>query len=337
MTAAGIPNIVHYVWMLKDPKEFHLEFKIFISFYSSHIFFRPERIYIHTNAAPSVFEEAKANGDVWTKRILAIPGVTPNYVTTPTSTTKGVAISRMEHQADFIRLAALLEFGGIYMDMDAIPLRDITSLRNSGFANVVGGNFALTAKGSGYISNGIMLAKPHSTMMAIFNKAADEFFDGGWVTGSVLLLTDLANRISAIPSEVLILQPQAFTPSSYEFEDEKRMFKPHFKTPPPEDLSAFNGPAELSGTCHDALEWLKVREAEGRVEKWEIDFSSSYILHATDDYIDRIWGWDHQIDLKYILARQSNFARAVYPAIRHAIQDGVIPGDKFMETRALVI
>jgi hypothetical protein len=44
-----------------------------------------------------------------------------------------------------------------------------------------------------------------------------------------------------------------------------------------------------------------------------------------DDNLSRIRGWDHVIDVKYVLARQSNYARAVYPAIRHAIEAGLIP------------
>jgi len=30
------------------------------------------------------------------------------------------------------------------------------------------------------------------------------------------------------------------------------------------------------------------------------------------------------VDLEYVIARQSNFARAVYPAIKHALDVGII-------------
>ncbi|KAH8663372.1 hypothetical protein BGZ60DRAFT_411155 [Tricladium varicosporioides] len=322
--SAPIPNIVHYVWLLRDPTQLQLDFRAFVTMYSSYLYFQPEKIYIHTDATSEVFEKAKTAGEIWTRRVLAIPGITPNYVVAPNVTSKGVPIKLMEHQADSLRIAALREFGGIYLDMDAIPLRDIGSLRNSGFANVVGGAFALTTKHSGYVNNGVMMAKPHSNLMEIYYRAADQFFDGSWATASVLLLTDLANRLSSIPSEVLILQPTAFAPMSWEDEDKKRLFQPHFKTPATTGLLGDNGPRELKGTCLDAMAWLKERESEGKVEKWEMDFSSSYILHAFDDELEKIWGWDHKINLEYVLARQSNYARAVYPAIWHAIQAGVI-------------
>ena len=164
-----IPNFVHYVWILKDRRDFRLSFKTFISIYSAHVFWHPERIYIHTDAAPEIIDKAKAkaSGPPWTKRVLAIPGVTLNHVEAPKSTVKGVEINHLEHKADFLRIAALRDFGGVYLDTDAVPLRDIADLRNSGFANILGGAVALSMKHSGYINNGVMMSVPHSTLMYV--------------------------------------------------------------------------------------------------------------------------------------------------------------------------
>ena len=71
----------------------------------------------------------------------------------------------MEHKADFLRISVLQEYGGVYLDVDAVPLRDITDLRQSGFANVLGGAVALSQRHSGYINNGVMISRPHSTLM----------------------------------------------------------------------------------------------------------------------------------------------------------------------------
>ena len=97
--------------------------------------------------------------------ILAIPGITINHVEAPTKTNKGVVIEKMEHKSDFLRVAALRDFGGVYLDTDAVPLRDIADLRNSGFANVIGGQTALSMRFSGYLNNGVMMAAPHSHLM----------------------------------------------------------------------------------------------------------------------------------------------------------------------------
>jgi hypothetical protein len=320
----SIPNIVHYIWILKDPTVFRLNFKHFISFYSAHLYFNPDVIYIHTDASPELFERASKSGDDWTRRILAIPNVKYHRVDPLTETRKGVPVKLLEHKADFLRMDVLYEFGGIYMDSDTVPLRDISDLRNSGFANVVGGAVALTMKHSGKINNGVMMSEPRSTLMNIYIQAAHQFFDGSWAKASVLLLTDIANRLAAIPHQVLILQPTAFSPTSWEFADQKKLFEPHVDTLTGKGV--FNLPSGELKTCKDIFGWLEEKE-KFKMDDWEIDFSSTYILHAFDDDIPKIGKWDHKIDVSYILSRQSNYARAVHPAIAHAISAGVITSE----------
>ncbi|GAB1314488.1 hypothetical protein MFIFM68171_04698 [Madurella fahalii] len=324
-----IPNFVHYVWLLKDPGQLRLSFQVWLSIYSAHIFWRPERIYLHTDAAPEVIQKARESGTPWTKRILAIPGITINNVEVPKTTRKGVEIVEMEHKSDFLRLAALRDFGGVYLDTDAVPLRDIADLRNSGFANVIGGQTGLSMRFTGYLNNGVMMAAPHSNLMTIFYEAAHEFFDGQWETASIHLLTDLGNRFALIPNEVLILQPQAFDPTSWQKEDQIRLFKevldPIATGVGPED----QGQQQSSiGTCRDALAWLKQRENSKQTDPWELDFSSTYVLHAFDNWVPSIIGKDRKIDVKYVLERKSNYARAVFPAVWRAVQEGIIPQDE---------
>jgi hypothetical protein len=87
-----------------------------------------------------------------------------------------------------------------------------------------------------------------------------------------------------------------------------------------------------SGTCRDVFAWMEHREGNlrsGRMtNKDEVDFSSSYVLHAFAGSIENVFGKDFKVDLRHVLARQSNYARAVYPAVWHAIQQGVIPRDE---------
>ncbi|PNY29671.1 Uncharacterized protein TCAP_00415 [Tolypocladium capitatum] len=322
-----IPNLVHYVWLLKDAAEFRLSFKAFVSVYSAHLFWRPERIYVHTDATPDALSRARLSGTAWTRRVLAIPGLTPNHVEAPRVTTKGVEIVQMEHKADFLRIVALRDFGGVYLDMDAVPLRDVADLRNSGFANVLGGAAALSMKHSGYINNGVMMSAANSSLMKIYHHAAHEFFDGAWATASIHLLTDLANRLLPLPSEVLILQPQAFAPTSWELEDQKRLFLPTLRASAPRERPEQGGVG--SATCRDALAWLRRRE-EDATDEWELDFSSTYVLHAFDDEMAKIRGWDHRIDVAYVLSRQSNYARAVYPAVWDAVRRGIIPAEEMV-------
>ncbi|KAK3346644.1 hypothetical protein B0T25DRAFT_552510 [Lasiosphaeria hispida] len=325
-----IPNYVHYVWLLKDPSVFRLDFKVFVSVYSAHVYFQPERIYIHTDATPSVLERARASGDVWTRRVLALPEIAFNHVTAPTATNRGVKITQMEHKADFLRIEALRTHGGIYIDTDAVPLRNVAPLRHAGFANVVGGAVALTMKHAGYVNNGVLLARPNTILMNIWLQASHHVFDGKWATASIHLLTDLVYRLGAIPSEILIVHPRAFAPTSWEVDDQRRLFEPSLGALPAMaqvvmEEDATGRPRELKATCPDAMAYLDERERGGSRDRLEMDFSSTYVLHAFDDEIHHIRGWDHEVNLEYVVARKSNYARAVYPAIWHAVHTGIIP------------
>ena len=327
---SNIPNLVHYIWLVADPAVFSLPFAFFVSAYSSHYFLRPDHIYIHTDVAPDVYDRAKTAGDVWTRRILNLPGVAANYVDTPRVTSVGAEIDTFGAKSDFLRADALRTFGGLYLDTDAIPLRDLAPLRHAGFANVVGGAVGLAPKFTGFVNTGVWLSRPHSSLAEIFYEAMHAFYNGVWAI-SVDILSDLAYRLHAMPGEVLIMNPRAFAPASWEMDDQVRLFKPHA-------TAAFGGgvlddtagqPKQPNRTCTDALAWLREREtAGGRMESWEMDFSASYVLHAFDGDMDKIRGWDGQITLKYVLARQSNYARAVYPAIWHAVKTGVIPREE---------
>ncbi|KAK1757007.1 Lactosylceramide 4-alpha-galactosyltransferase [Echria macrotheca] len=328
-----IPNIVHYVWILKDPAELVLGFKVFVSVYSAHYYFRPDRIYLHTDAAPHVIEHARKKGSEWTKRVLALPGVTVNHVEAPRYTKKGVKLDKLEHRSDFVRLQALREYGGVYLDADAMPLRDVAELRNSGFRNVVGQQTGLAMWFHGYINNGVMFSVPNSTLMTLFYHAAHEFYDGEWDTASIKLLTDLANRLAAIPSEVLILQPQAFGPTSWERKDQERLFRPTPLDSTAPGLEEHETEQRLrnstiqTNTCQNMLAWLKHREQlnERLPDTKLLDFTSTYILHAVDNHAPAIIGNGRGVDVEYILARQSSYARALFPAIRNAVLEGIVP------------
>jgi hypothetical protein len=181
----------------------------------------------------------------------------------------------------------------------------------------------------------------------LFHEASHKFFDGRWTTASTDLLTDIAKRLHQLPSEVLILHPDAFAPVSWELEDVKRLFLPQRSVPPmdhhpliPDDDE---GDAQLyrdpPSSCLLALAWLQEREATWSANEkdgtssggrhmqntWELDLSSSYILHAFDDELRNIHGWDRRIDVPYVLDRRSNYARIVFPAVWSAIQAGIIP------------
>lgn len=322
----SIPNFVHFIWLAKDSSELRLDFGIFVSIYSAHLFLSPDRIFLHTDSHPDVFEAARTSKDPWTARALSLPGITPNYVTAPVTTTQGIAINHMAHRADFVRIEVLRDFGGLYLDTDAIVLRDMQSLRKSGFANILGGAVDYGSESqSSYINNGVMMARKGSLLMRLWHQAAHKFFDGGWVTASVFLVTDIADRLVAVLGEVLVLHPRAFAPVSAEAMDQSNMWHPRLKALP--ISNPYN--TTIQNTCGETAEWATIRKVD--LEPGEVDFSSTYVLHAFDSSVGQMDGWDGEIGLGYVLERKSNYARAVYPAIVHALRAGIIPESEIPE------
>ncbi len=57
---------------------------------------------------------------------------------------------------------------------------------------------------------------------------------------------------------------------------------------------------------------------------WEYEFSATYTLHAFNNVNGEYAGFKG-ITLEYVLRRQSNLAKAVYPAVKHALDTGVLP------------
>lgn len=59
----SIPNIVHYVWLVLDREEITFGIKEFISMYSAHLYWKPDTIYLHTDASPELVKYAKYHGN----------------------------------------------------------------------------------------------------------------------------------------------------------------------------------------------------------------------------------------------------------------------------------
>lgn len=176
------------------------------------------------------------------------------------------------------------------------------------------------------------MSVPGSTLMKIWQEGANEFFDGQWETTSIFLLTDLANRMVGWDGEVLVLHPNAFSPTNWEYKSMARLFEPHLEAVADRELfdkkerEPFFSCKKKMGcheSCGEKFEELKERDAFGK-EDWEIDVSSTYVMHAFNNGMEKIRGWDHVVDLRYVLRRQSNYARIVYPAVKHAVDAGVV-------------
>lgn len=315
-----IPNIVHYVHLMVEPQgRIQFELKHFISIYSASLYFNPDVIYIHTDATDHEVERAKSSDEAsnrWSRLALNLPKVVVNKETAPDYADNGEKIRNLENKSDFVRAKVVYELGGIYLDWDVHPLRDFKPLREAGFANVVG------LQKYDRVNSGCYMAIKESEMMRLWLKYEHVVYDGGWITHAVELLTDLSRRLVMIPHEVLILERYTLAPSSWERDDAQSLFGSHSDA----QASQFGGadPHRPTLTTANAEVLWEAARVPSR-EEWEKDYSSSYAIHAfkNTDHGHPLDDFD-KITLQYVLSRQSNFARAVYPAVQHAVEAGII-------------
>ena len=110
-------KIVHYVYV-SDASP-HLTFRQYLSVLASHKFFRPERILLHSNVAPS--------GKYWDLAVKTT-GIEYNHVER-VRRIGGKAPGWVQHEADYIKVSQVLLFGGVALDFDAVILNG-TKLRD---------------------------------------------------------------------------------------------------------------------------------------------------------------------------------------------------------------
>ncbi|KAK4202344.1 hypothetical protein QBC40DRAFT_276591 [Triangularia verruculosa] len=323
-TVEEIPNIVHYVYILKDPAaQFTFGFSHFLSIFSAHHFLHPNKIILHTNCDSDSFPlHAAKNGTSgkWNKLIFANPdfNLEINTVQVPSAASNGKPIENMEHKSDFVRVAQVYEHGGIYIDFDVHVIRDLSPLRRAGFKAVSGRQLG------GQINSGTFMSVPKSKVMALWKKKMGEVYTGGWTTHSNEVITAVGERLVRESGEMLIMEREAFAPGSWNNGDTDTLFRVHndTKNAGVNVTDVFAEKARLP----DFAEELHDRwDHPDRFEKWEVDWSRTYLLHAftPDRWSHKVPGFEH-ITPRYVLERESNFARAVYPVAKIMYEKGWI-------------
>jgi hypothetical protein len=306
-----IPNIVHFVHIVhthatNNPLEF--DFHQFIAIYSAYYYLRPDTIYIHTNTDPKVVKRAKQSPSKWTRVIANLPPVVFNYEYSPNETTSGKPIVKLPNQSDFVRTRVMEKWGGIYLDEDAYIIKNLGSLRRAGYRNVVGRQYL------GAIACGMWLSVPRSDLVTAYHALQDIVFNGTWSTHSVDLFTRVALEYSGKEKEVLILEEDAFFPLGW--------MSAHFNTLYQVHDGEYTEPSSSSNVA-SFIQSFKM----DLPKTWVRDWRNSYAVHGFNSGLHMYksyFGAYGGITVAYVVARNSNFARAVYPAVKHAIDNGVI-------------
>jgi hypothetical protein len=197
----AIPNVIHFVYGFAPKAAEAFGVRHYLAVASAVGCNQPDRTMIHTPLS--------ADGNVWWKRALALPSVVLRP-TDPPAEVYGRPLRHYAHQADVVRLAALLQHGGVYLDIDTLCFKPFAPLRQE--------NEAVMAWQSTHgLCNAVMMTEPEG---AFFRRWYGEYrwFRGRpregprpwyWDEHSVCM----PYRLSLIPelaSRLKILGPEAF-------------------------------------------------------------------------------------------------------------------------------
>ncbi len=227
-----IPNVFHFVFGLKPDfggKPFSLVH--YLSIQSAIEVNQPERVYFHYHHEPAGY---------WWERIK--PQLTLNQVSIPESIF-GNPLHHFAHKADVIRLEVLLEYGGIYLDLDTICVRPLaplygrspfmigSQLHHESFSlrlkrSVKSLDLSSMMSGQMGLCNAVLLATRNNPFVKIWYDSYRDFRSKGrdeyWHEHSVLVPQQLA---AAHKSLVTIASPYRFHYPIYDEDGLKNLFE----------------------------------------------------------------------------------------------------------------
>ena len=209
-----IPNVVHFCYFWPEAN-FNFPLYGYVAVASAHKFLKPERINFFI--ADDVGEPANE----WWRRTKTL--VTVNRVRPPREI-HGNKLVHVAHKADVFRLQMLLEFGGIYLDLDTVCKRSFDKL----FSNHC--VLAHQTKDQKYgICNAVMLAEPGSNFIYKWLNEYKSFRSEGrdqyWDEHSVRLPLTLLKNYEGLRAEVNLLPASAFFEPGFDNTGLKALFE----------------------------------------------------------------------------------------------------------------
>lgn len=166
--------------------------------------------------------------------------------------------------------------------------------------------------------------------MSAYHALQDLIFDGEWQTHATTLLTALVRDFQEPDGQVLVLDKESFFPLSWMYEDLVALYGVNEHS-----VSDFEGVDNIRPMTGNLTDYVEGFHLEQPTVTWKRDWRMSYVLHGWTTSLMRNWErlqeeegvfgeFGEGITLDYVLAGRSNFALAVAPAVRHAVDTGVL-------------
>lgn len=200
-----IPKIVHFVFGMEKGAVFGLV--QYLSVASASRVLRPECIYVHYVHLPTGFFWDLLGGVVEPNRIEEVNSVF------------GRPVLHYAHKADVARMRALMEYGGIYLDLDVVSLSSFDHLLHHDFVMGQEGKDGLIG-----LCNAVILASKDSKFLKTWFESYSSFNSSIWSYHSVILPKELAVKY---PSEITILDHKSFFWPIWDVDGLNLMYKSH--------------------------------------------------------------------------------------------------------------
>ncbi|XP_041365128.1 uncharacterized protein LOC121380399 [Gigantopelta aegis] len=171
-----IPSLVHFTWYGGKQKN-QFRFHHMLAVLAAHTFIKPARIFLWIDMVPegNYFEETRQK----------VPELYLIHRETPTQI-YGRPVKVSEHHTDIVRLEAVLEYGGIYLDLDTMVVKPLDSLLN--YEVVMG------YEHENGLCNGVIIAVAWADFLKIWHLEYKSFQDKQWAEHSVHLPAVLARK-----------------------------------------------------------------------------------------------------------------------------------------------
>ncbi|OAQ60576.1 glycosyl transferase [Pochonia chlamydosporia 170] len=304
---AQIPNRMHYVKLLDNPgsvNELSFHFMEYLSVYAAWYYWRPDTIYLHTNAVHDTISGARDGfAGKWAKLILQIPNIKILRVTVPS--VAGYTLSR-NLQTEVVAAAAVRDLGGVYSAFDVHALQDIQAYRHSGFPSV------LAASGDTGVSHDFFMSKRDAMLVTAWEDRLEQAYAlGAGSIGETILPGVVGSIMRIAPQELRLMDTMSFVTD----QDNSTMSNMLYHVPE-------TGAEDSSKKQPDSGN-LKQIEFEF------IDWSNTHLVQLTDPQ-DRKWTGNRSeyVTPRHILDRRSNFARALYPIAKILHDKGLLQLDE---------
>ena len=185
-----VPRIVHFTIGNVELAPYH-----YLSVRAAHETLQAEEIMIWLPSTDVA--------GVWWRRVKRIPTVKLMVVDTPTHVF-GNEVKETAHIADIIRMAALWEYGGIYIDFDVIAFRSFDPFLSMEAT-------AIPKQGDYGLCNAVIISQPRAPFLRRWMEEYRYFQDSEWSVLSVDRPRELAE--SGVPNITMLPEEQFFLPS----------------------------------------------------------------------------------------------------------------------------